>query len=45
VAFRLPIARLQAEVSTILSIVETAFTDDGPGAVRSGEDQRGATTR
>jgi IclR family transcriptional regulator, acetate operon repressor len=44
VAFRLPIARLEAEVPTIRSIVGTALADDGPTAIRSGEDQRGATT-
>jgi IclR family transcriptional regulator, acetate operon repressor len=45
VAFRLPIARLEAEVPTIRSIVGTALADDSPAAPRSGKYQRGATTR
>jgi DNA-binding IclR family transcriptional regulator len=45
VAFRLPIARLTAEVPRIRAIVRTALSDGGAPAGTPGRDQRGATTR
>jgi DNA-binding IclR family transcriptional regulator len=45
VAFRLPIARLTAEVPRIRAIVGTAITGGDASTAHGDEDQRGSTTR